>query len=149
MQYLSDNYEFLMINEKEGIPNMKITTISKDKAIKILTEIDEYQCLIENEYSAEFISQTLGINITCSNITNSITPYDTLIVAQHKMLGSNDLLSFIEIEINTIWKVDYYSKDEELLKQIDLGVLSYSEAKREAFMIGEKIPYYMYDIYYI
>ena len=154
MQYLSDSYECLMINQEEAIPDMKKTTISKDKAMEILSEINGYQSLIKNEYSAKFISQNLGISIQCSNVANSITPYDTLLVAQHRISGNienlnNDSLCFIEIEINAIWKVDYYSENEEILKQIDLGVLSFSDAKREAFIIGEKIPYYMYDIYYI
>lgn len=154
MQYLSDNYERLLINENDTDPNMQITTITKDKAMNILSNIEGFQCLIDNENSVDIISQTLGISIKDKNTSKVITPYDILIVVQPKKLGTienfdNDLLNFMEIELNATWRVDYYSENEELLKQIELGVLSYSQAKREAFLIGERIPYFVYDIYYI
>lgn len=77
---------------------MQITTITKDKAMNILSNIEGFQCLIDNENSVDIIPQTLGISIKDKNTSKVITPYDILIVVQPKKLGTienfdNDLLN--------------------------------------------------------
>jgi hypothetical protein len=143
-----------MLNEKEFDHSMKIKTISKNEAKKRLGEIEGYESLIEDEKSINILSETLEINIKSSKGQKEFTPFDTLIVAQNSEVKNNaetnkDSLKFMMLELNALWKVDYYSRDRELLHEITLGNISYSEAKKEAFLAGIRIPYDIYDIYFI
>jgi hypothetical protein len=154
MKYLSNDFKLLLLNAEDVEQSMKITTISKHEVKRKLCGIDGFESLIDDESSTNIISETLEMSITCRKISKDITPFDTLIIAQPKdvkNLGKIKGISikFLMVELNANWKVDYYSRDRELIKEVVLGNQSYSEAKRDAFMEGIHIPYDVYDIYYI
>lgn len=154
MKYLFDNFNIAMFNEDDIDQSLRIKTISTHEVKKRLSDIEGYESLIDDDYSANLLSIKLDISIPRCKDLKDFTPYDTLILVQIKNLIEakeleNKSMRFKMIELNAMWKVDYYSKDKELLKELTLGDLSYSEAKKEAFLAGVRIPYDIYDIYYI
>jgi len=154
MKYLADEFKLSMIKKENLEQSMNIKVISKYEVKKRLSDIDGYESLINDENSANTISQLLDISISCGKELTDFTPYDTLIVVQVDELSDMEELEdnsvkFMMLELNAMWKVDYYSVERELLEEITLGNLSYSEAKKEAFLAGVRIHYDVYDIYYI
>jgi len=154
MKYLSNKFNLVLLKEENVEQSMKITTISKDEVKKKLSDMEGYESLIDDEVSTNIISETLEISIDCRNNSKDITPFDTLIVAQPTEFKTlqpfkTTPMKFLMVELNANWKVDYYSTDRQLLKEVILGNQSYSDAKRDAFIEGVHIPYDVYDIYYI
>ena len=152
MKYLSNAFNLSILNEDNTDYSMKIKSISTGEVMRRLSDFDGYESIINDESSANILSKTLDINILSRNEMKDFTPYDLLIVADTKQLKEDSLIlerpmKFMTIELSTTWKVDYYSKDRELLQEVTLGNLSYSEAKKEAFLAGVRIPYDIYDIY--
>ena len=154
MKYLSNNFNVSMLKE-EGIDHsIKIKTMSIQEVKRRLSDIEGYESLINDYDSASILSEKLDICIPVGKDLKDFTPYDTLIIAQPKDIIEVDQLKdksmrFNMLELNAMWKVDYYSIDRKLLKEITLGNLSYSEAKKEAILAGVRIPYDIYDIYHI
>ena len=154
MKYLSNKFNLSMLKKANLDQSMNIRIISTYEAKKSLSDIDGYESLITNEDCKNMLSQILDINIPSAKELQDFTPYDALIVAQPNELieGTeleDDTMDFITLELNAKWKVDYYSKERELIKELNLGNMAYSEAKKEAFLVGVELPYYVYDIYYI
>lgn len=154
MKYLSDSFNLSKLNLGNLEQSFKVRTISKDDVKKKLSDVDGYESVIENEDSARNISNILNVTIPLGKGLKELTPYDTLIVAQPNELSDeseskDNPIKFIMVEINSLWKVDFYSRDRELLQEITLGNMSYREAKKESFLAGVRIPYYIYDIYYL
>ena len=146
MKYLSNNFNISMLNEDDIDQSLRKKTISTYELRKRLSDIEGYESLIDDDYSANILSEKLDICIPIGKNLKDFTPYDTLIIVQIKDLIDVDELEnksmrFKMLELNAMWKVDYYSKDKELLKELTLGNLSYSEAKKEAFLAGVRIPY--------
>ena len=152
MKYLSNAFNLSILKEDNTDYSMKIKSISTGEVMRRLSDFDGYESIINDESSANILSKTLDINIPSRNEMKDFTTYDLLIVADTKQLKEDSLIlerpmKFMTIELSTTWKVDYYSKDRELLQEVTLGNLSYSEAKKEAFLAGVRIPYDIYDIY--
>ena len=154
MKYLSNKFNLSMLKKANLDQSMNIRIISNYEVKKSLSDIDGYESLITNEECVNILSQILDINIPTDKELKDFTPYDALIVAQPNELieGTeleDDAIDFITLELNAKWKVDYYSKEKELIKELNLGNMTYSEAKKEAFLVGVELPYYVYDIYYL
>ena len=154
MKYLADEFKLSMIRKENLEQSMNIKVISKYEVKKRLSDIDGYESLIDNEEYVKILSKILDIKIPSGKRTKDFTPYDALIVVQpYEEIDDAEVednkIEFVMLELNANWKVDYYSKDREILFELKLGKLSYSDAKKEAFLAGVKIPYDIYDIYYI
>jgi len=154
MKYLSNNFNVSMLKEEDIDQSIMIRTMSIHEVKKRLSDIEGYESLIDDYDSANILSKKLDICIPIGRDLKDFTPYDTLIIAQTKDLIEVEQLEdksmrFKMLELNAMWKVDYYSIDRKLLKEITLHNLSYSEAKKEAFLAGVRVPYDIYDIYHI
>ena len=67
------------------------------------------------------------------------------------MLLSDNTVDSSEIstEIKAKWRVDYYSKDREVVKHLTLFNLCYNDALQKAIIRDSVIDYEVFDIYYV
>jgi hypothetical protein len=154
MQYLTNTLDVLE-HDQEKLKHITVTSISIDDVKKKLLSNNEFETLVSDEQGANIISQTLNLNNLIYNQNHKdITPFDTLLVLEPNKINpirnfTKEDISCKMVELNAVWRVDYYSRDKKLLKQVTLGKLSYSEARREAYLAGTRVPYDLFDIYYI
>lgn len=55
----------------------------------------------------------------------------------------------IKVDMKARWRIDYYSQNKEIIKQLVLNHVTYSYAKLKAIAKGRTIDYSVFDIYSI